>query len=83
VAVEIIDPREAELPAVGRLSLVDPETGELVRVDTSGGRIRERFARLEAERRQRVADELRRLGVHHVTLSTDQHWLVELGRRIR
>jgi uncharacterized protein (DUF58 family) len=83
VAVEIIDPREAELPAVGRLSLVDPETGALVRVDSSRGRIRERFAQLEAQRRQRVADELRRLGVHHVTLSTDQDWLVEMGRRIR
>jgi uncharacterized protein (DUF58 family) len=83
LAVEIVDPREAELPAVGRLSLVDPETGALVRVDTSRGRIRERFAQLEAQRRQRVADELRRLGVHHVTLSTDHDWLVELGRRIR
>lgn len=83
VAVEIADPREAELPAVGRLSLVDPESGALVRVDTSRSRVRERFARLEAERRGRVADELRRLRVHHVTLSTDQDWLVELGRRIR
>jgi uncharacterized protein (DUF58 family) len=83
VAIEIVDPREGELPAVGRLSLVDPETGTLVRVDTSRGRIRERFAQLERERRTRVASELRRLGVHHVTLSTDQDWLVELGRRIR
>ncbi|HET9720432.1 MAG TPA: DUF58 domain-containing protein [Solirubrobacteraceae bacterium] len=83
VAVEIADPREVALPRVGRLSLVDPETGTLVRVDTSGSRIRERFARLEAERRRQVADELRRLGVIHVTLSTDQDWLAELGRRIR
>lgn len=83
LAVEIADPREAELPRVGRLSLVDPETGALVRVDTSSRRIRERFAELEAERRRRVGEELRRLHVEHVTLSTDQDWLVELGRRIR
>jgi uncharacterized protein (DUF58 family) len=83
LAVEIADPREAELPAVGRLALVDPETGALVQVDTSRRRVRERFARLEQERRAAVATELRRLRVHHVTLSTDQNWLVELGRRIR
>lgn len=83
LAIEISDPREAELPAVGRLALVDPETGSLVQVNTSQRRVRERFAELERERRRRVADELRRLGVHHVSLSTDQDWLAELGRRLR
>ncbi len=82
VAVEVADPREGELPDVGRLALVDPETGELVRVDSSNRRLRERFAALERERRAHVASELRRLGVKHIALSTDQDWLVELGRRI-
>jgi hypothetical protein len=34
-------------------------------------------------RRDAVAGELRRLRVHHTTLSTDEEWLVELGRRLR
>jgi len=83
LALEITDPREAELPAVGRLTLVDPETGALIQVNTSRRQVRERFAELERERRQRVADELRRLHVHHVSLSTGQDWLAELGRRLR
>jgi uncharacterized protein (DUF58 family) len=83
VAIEVGDPREAELPAVGRLALVDPETGDLIQVDSSNRRLRERFAALEHERRERVMAELRRLGVHHVHLSTDQDWLLELGRRLR
>jgi uncharacterized protein (DUF58 family) len=82
VAVEVADPREAELPAAGRLALVDPETGELIQVNSSGTRLRERFATLERERRELTAAELRRLGIRHVRLSTDQDWLVELGRRI-
>jgi uncharacterized protein (DUF58 family) len=82
VAIEVGDPAEAELPAVGRLALVDPETGELVRVDSSNRRLRERFAALECERRAGVAAELRRLGVKHIALSTDQDWLVEIGRRL-
>lgn len=83
LAVEIVDPREAQLPNVGHLALVDPETGALIEINTSRRRIRERFAELERERRERVARELRRLHVHHTTLSTDEDWLVELGRRLR
>ena len=83
LAVEIGDPREAELPAVGHLTLVDPETGARVEVNTSQRRVRERFAALERQRRDRVAAELRRLRVAHLTLGTDQDWLVELGRQLR
>ena len=44
IAVEIRDPREQELPAVGDLWLVDPETGRQLRVDTNSPRLRKRFA---------------------------------------
>ena len=83
LAVEVSDPREAELPSVGRLAVVDPETGELLQVDTSRRRVRERFAALERERRETVARELSRLRVDHVALSTGEDWLRELGRRLR
>lgn len=83
LAVEVRDPREARVPAVGRLALVDPETGERVEVDTSRATVRERFRRLEAERRARVARELRRLAVEHVVLSTERDWLHDLGRHLR
>ncbi len=83
MAVEVRDPREGSVPAVGRLALVDPETGERIEVDTSRRRVRERFEAIEADRRALVAQELRRLAVEHVVLSTDGDWLMELGRRLR
>jgi uncharacterized protein (DUF58 family) len=83
LAVEIGDPRERELPAVGRLALIDPETGQRMEVDTSRRKVRERFAELERERRAEVARELRRMRVEHLVLDTDQEWLRELGRRLR
>ncbi len=83
LAVEIVDPREAELPAVGHLALVDPETGARIEVDTSRRRVRQRFAQLERERREELRREMRRLRVDHVTLSTDQDWLLTLGRHLR
>ncbi len=82
LAVEVSDPLEADLPAAGSLTLVDPETGDRVELDTSSRRIRERFAALETERRDRVAAELRRLLIRHVSLSTGEDWLTELGRAL-
>src|SRR5581483_9440658 len=54
LAVEIRDPREQELPDVGELWLVDPETGRQVRVDTRSASLRERFAVAAAEERSGV-----------------------------
>jgi uncharacterized protein (DUF58 family) len=83
LAVEILDPREGELPAVGHLALIDPESGARLEVNTSNAKLRRRFAELERERRDAVARELRRLRVRHVTLSTEDDWLLELGRQLR
>lgn len=83
VAVEVRDPREGEIPPVGRLAVVDPETGERAEVDTSRASVRRRFAQVEAERRAAVAAELRRLHIGHVVVSTDRDWLRDLGRSFR
>jgi uncharacterized protein (DUF58 family) len=81
-AIEVRDPRETSLPDVGRLAVVDPETGEHVSVDTSHPKLRRRFAAIEAEGRARVARELRRLRVEHAVVSTDGDWLRTLGRKL-
>jgi uncharacterized protein (DUF58 family) len=83
LAVEVRDPRESTLPAVGRLALIDPETGQRVEVDSNQRALRERFAAAERRDRAQVAQELRRLRVDHAVLSTDGDWLFELGRTLR
>jgi uncharacterized protein (DUF58 family) len=82
-AVEIRDPREMDLPAVGHLSLVDPETGVLVEVDSSRPALRKRFADAARRERDAVASELKGLRVDHVVLSTEGDWLRELGKVMR
>ena len=74
------DPRESDLPDVGRLAVIDPESGRRVRVNTSSKELRRRFAQIEQRRRQLLSDELRRLHVGHVPLSTGQDWLAALAR---
>jgi uncharacterized protein (DUF58 family) len=75
VAVEIRDPREQELPNVGLLWLVDPETGRQLRVDTRSRRLRERFAVAAAAERGGIARTFSSVGVRHVVLSTSGDWL--------
>jgi uncharacterized protein (DUF58 family) len=83
LAVEIRDPREERLEPVGRLALVDPESGRLIEVDTSRTGLRERYAAAAAQERAGVASELRKAAVHHVVLSTSGDWLKALGRALR
>jgi uncharacterized protein (DUF58 family) len=82
LAVEIRDPRERTLPAVGRLTMVDPETGARIEVDTRSRRLREDYARAAAEEREAVATAFRRAAAEHVVLSTEGSWARELGRRL-
>jgi len=83
LAVEIRDPREERLEPAGRLSLVDPETGRLLEVDTSRRGLRERFEAAAAADRAEVAAQLRKAAAHHVVLSTHGDWLRALGRALR
>ena len=83
VAVEIRDPREEELPSVGALRLVDPETGRQLRVDTSSDRLRERYAAAAAAERLELARTFGGLGVGHVVLSTSGDWLRTLAAFLR
>ncbi|MEJ5221510.1 MAG: hypothetical protein WHT63_05835, partial [Tepidiforma sp.] len=75
LAVEIRDPREQELPDVGELWLMDPETGRRLRVDTGSRRLRERFAAAAAAERAEVAAAIARAGARHIVLSTSGDWL--------
>jgi uncharacterized protein (DUF58 family) len=79
LALEIRDPREQELPNVGALWLVDPETGQLLRVDTRSRRLRERFAAEASNERSELTRELASLGVRHLVLSTSGDWLRSLA----
>jgi uncharacterized protein (DUF58 family) len=83
LAVEIRDRREDELPNVGALWLVDPETGRQVRVDTRDSKLRERFADAAARERSGVARVLSSLGVRHVVLPTSGDWLRSLAVFLR
>ena len=75
LAVEIRDQREQELPNVGELWLVDPETGGLMRVNTRSKKLRTRFAAAAAEERDGLARAFTSVAVRHHVLTTSGDWL--------
>jgi uncharacterized protein (DUF58 family) len=80
LAVEVVDPRELELPSVGVMELVDPETGVVHEIDTSDSRLRAAYAEQAAAQRARIAAGLRRAGAAHLRLRTDSDWLTDIVR---
>ena len=72
VAVQITDPRELELPALGRLIFQDAETGEIVEVNTGDARKRAAFAERQAKSQEELARLFRKAGIDAIQLRTDQ-----------
>ena len=73
IVVEIVDPRDQEIPSAGPVVIRDAETGE---IGLAGGG---KNARRHAERRKQEREELtrltRRAGVDHLLLRTDRPYL--------
>jgi uncharacterized protein (DUF58 family) len=83
VVLEVLDPRELELPDVGHLVLVDPETGRRRDVHTGEARLRARYAAAAAAQRAAIAAAVRACGAAHVRLRTDRDWFTDLARAVR
>jgi uncharacterized protein (DUF58 family) len=79
LAVEVVDPRELELPDVGVLDLVDPATGQRREVRLTAD-VRRRYAEAAAHQRRRIREDLVSAGAHHLQLRTDRDWITDLVR---
>jgi len=80
LAIEVVDPRELELPDVGVLSLIDPETGALHEVQTADPKLRHRYAEAAGAQRAAIAQALRAANAAHLRLRTDSDWLLDMVR---
>ncbi|HET7477414.1 MAG TPA: DUF58 domain-containing protein [Dermatophilaceae bacterium] len=89
VAIQVVDPREFELPSAGMIYVEDAETGEQIFVDSDDPAFRERL-RAAAQRRQaELQASARAAGAALFTVSTDEDLvralvrIAELRRRAR
>ena len=79
LAIEVLDPRDVDLPEVGTVVLADPETGRQREVHASA-LLRKEFAAAAEEHRARVANALRQAGAGHLVLRTDSDWIADTVR---
>jgi uncharacterized protein (DUF58 family) len=80
VAVQITDPGELELPALGRLVFQDAESGEIVEVNTRNELSRIAFATRQNRALEDLARVFRSAGIDAIHLRTDQPYGAALGR---
>nr|MDQ6937209.1 DUF58 domain-containing protein [Actinomycetota bacterium] len=80
LGIEIVDPRELELPNSGLVTFVDPESGEQLEVQTARADVRERYAAAAAQQRAQISTMLRHAGAAHLLLRTDRDWLEDMVR---
>jgi uncharacterized protein (DUF58 family) len=83
VTVQIVDPRERELPPVGILSLVDTETGRELHVQTNSAKLRARYAEAAQVRHDAIVTAARRAGATHLVLATDRDWAADIVTFVR
>ncbi|MFI6297269.1 DUF58 domain-containing protein [Nonomuraea sp. NPDC050790] len=79
LAVEVIDPRELELPDVGQIAFADPESGKVRDVHLSP-KVRQAYAEAAALQREGTRAALRRAGVSHLVLRTDRDWVFDVAQ---
>jgi uncharacterized protein (DUF58 family) len=79
LAIEVLDPRDVDLPEVGTVVLADPESGRQREVHASA-LLRKEFAAAAAEHRTAVAAAVRRAGGGHLVLRTDSDWIADTVR---
>lgn len=71
VTCRLTDPADADLPNVGLLRMIDPETGRIAVLDTSRASVRANFAAAVARDEDRARRTFARLGIDEIRLSTD------------
>lgn len=80
VALQVVDPRESELPDAGGVYVEDAETGEQIFVDTSDAGFRGRLTAAAEARQADLLERARKAGVDLYPVHTDEDLVRSLLR---
>lgn len=72
IALQLYDIAERTLPAVGKVTLLDPETGYERVVNTSNSNVRMAFSKLSRRHRESVSKVLKRYNIDSAEIATDE-----------
>lgn len=83
IAVQVVDPREWELPKVAFLALEDSESGETVWVNTWDKRLRDTYQNTGQARLKKDEQLFRSCGVDRILIRTDESYVGPVERFFR
>jgi len=83
IACPISDPCEFKLPDVGLIEMQDPESGELLLVDTSSACVRQAFEVKAAHENEQVMRFFKRNGIDTISLSTARPYIDDVRALFR
>jgi uncharacterized protein (DUF58 family) len=83
IPVLLEDPMEAELPAMGLVPFEDPETGEVVMVDTSSKRVRQEFRDEARRHKKQIIRSFQKHKMDHIPIRTDASHIEPLVQYFR
>jgi len=78
IAIQVYDKREAQMPDVGLMRVLDAERGTMRWVDTSSRRVRQAYGRWWYDRQQVLNDTVQRCKVDLATVATDEDYVRSL-----
>lgn len=79
IALRIYDKREKELPNVGLLKTIDPESGNITWLDTSNKKVRIAYAEAINRKEKILNDIFKHTGVDTVSIATDESYMAPLS----
>ena len=75
LAIQVLDPAELEFPDLGFLKVEDPETGEMLWIDTSSKKTIEQLKKDISTKQLNFKKKMRNSGIDLVSISTDKDFV--------
>jgi len=82
LAIEVLDPRELDVPAVGYVALADPAAGAVREVHMTPD-LQRRYQAAAQAQREATRDTIRGAGADHLLLRTDGDWVGALIQHVQ
>lgn len=83
IAIQTQDPREISLERMGMVRMKDPESGEILFIDTNSKRWRKEFQQMQEKEQQQLERFLKVNGIDHLLLKTDESYDAEIVKFFR
>ena len=83
IAIQTVDPREFSLEKMGMIRMKDPETGEILVIDTNSRRWRHDFQRFQEREQNQLERYFKVNGIDHLLLRTDRPYDSEIVKFFR